>query len=231
MTFLEYLKHPQNSLIREDFTTTTLITQLKFYALLKMRRIKIYKQELDIEGCDLIIEDDNDIARKFQLKSIIVNGKRKSFEIHRNILLPDFDRSDIYGFDNIVCPKTMGGVIKLIIIPKLNEKNIELKYEYTDFNIISFFADYHKRKAAINLLERLKSKDKTVYLNKDLFIPLANADSLIKIAGFFNEGEFDNYCERYYKLKRGIEQSVKRLNELNSLLDSMKNYIEQLNNG
>lgn len=229
MTLYEYLTQPKNSIIREDFTTSTLITELKLSAILKMRRLKIYKQDIDIEGCDLIIEDDNDIARKYQLKSIIFDGKRKSFQIHSNILLPDFNRCSDYGFDNVICPKTMGGVIKIVVTP--SGKTIELKYEYTDFNVISYFAHYKQRKAAIDLLKRLEVKSQRVYVNRDLFIPLANASSILKIAGFFNECEFDNYCNRYNKLYRGREQSTNREKEMKHLLSTMNNFVSQLNNG
>jgi hypothetical protein len=231
MTLYEYLTQPKNSIIREDFTTSTLITELKLSAILKMRRLKIYKQEIDIEGCDLIIEDDSDIARKYQLKSIIFDGQRKSFEIHSNILLPDFNRCGDYGFDNVICPKTMGGVIKILIIPKDDGTTINLKYEYTDFNVISYYAHYEKRKAAVNLLKRLEMKTQRVYVNRDLFIPLANASSILKIAGFFNECEFDNYCNRYNKLYRGREQSTNREKEMKHLLSNMNNFLSELNNG
>lgn len=229
MTLNEYLLQPRNSIIREDYTTSTLIAEFKLHALLKMRRIKIYKHDIDVDGCDLIIEDDSDIARKFQLKSIIVNGQRRSFQIHSNILLPDLNRCADYGFDDVIGPKTMGGVIKLIIIPKTDENTIELKYEYTDFNVISFFAHHKKRKAAIGLLKRLELKNQRVYVSRDLFVPLSSAGSILKIAGFFNECEFDNYCNRYNKLFRGRERSSNREMEMKHLLSCMNNYINQLN--
>ena len=227
MTLLEYLKQPQNSLVREDCTTSTLISELKLSALTQMRRIKIYKQEIDIEGCDLIVEDDTDFTRKFQIKSIIQAGQRKSFEIHSNILLPDFDRCTDYGFDNVFGPKTMGGVIKQNI--NVSNTIIQIKYEYTDFNVISFLAFNNKKVAAKKLLESLLAKDKRVKVSRDLFIPLANIKSLFKVAGFFQQNDFDNYCNRYYKLSLGLESSNNRKKEMETILNSMNSIVEQLN--
>ncbi|MBT1699644.1 hypothetical protein KK083_22345 [Fulvivirgaceae bacterium PWU4] len=224
----EYITMPGNTLVREDFTTSYIINEIKLFAIIKQRRIKIYEQEIDIEGCDLIIEDDTDLARKFQLKSVIEGGKRKSFEIHSSILLPDIFRCSDYGFDNVICPRTMGGVIMLVIHPNEKEKKVSLTYRYTDFNVISYLANYKKQIPAIGLIKKLMSQDRKVDLPSSLFIPLSSAGSLLRIAGFFNECEFDYWCNQFNKLHYGRQQSRDREGEIQNLLGKMSTYIEGL---
>lgn len=202
LLIIKYLNASGNSTTRELIFRYGFMFDLKLASANMNRSLKIYEQEVDNEGCDLIIEDGTDFSRKIQLKSTF-HTRTNSWNIHKSILLPAFSQMEDYGFDTVLCPNFPGGVI--LIEGCLNEfKNcpfpVQLRYSYTDINILGLISlGAIKRNKNAELEARrvvgiLKNQfgERTIKVKKSLFIQLKNAESLIKVMGFNQELDFVN---------------------------------------
>jgi hypothetical protein len=192
---IEFLNKSSNSLIREELLNYKLFYDLKLASARKKRYLKIYKPEVDIEGCDIIIEDNTDFARKIQLKSRVVS-KTTHWDIHRSLLLPGMHQALDYGFEAVICPTTPGAFILIDMSESIGD--IKITYSYTDINIITLMAfGYIKRTSnsqveALNVLKKLKLYNKKIAIKENLLIQLKSPDSIIMLAGFLNNYDFVN---------------------------------------
>lgn len=184
-------------MIREETLNYKLFYDLKMAAANEHKNIKIYKPEIDNQGCDVVFEDDLDLSRKMQIKTKVIS-KTKKWDIHRTILLPGMHQAEDYGF-HLLCPTTPGGFILIDVTENLKPNNEELQttYFYRDINVISLIALGHlptpkKSKAeALNLIELLKdNKNKKVVIKQCMLIKVSNAFSLIKMSGLLQEYDF-----------------------------------------
>ncbi len=227
-TLKERLSSSDWSIIREELTTNNLIHQIQLYGFRKGRYIQVYKQAIDIHGCDIIIEDGTGLSRKIQLKTKVETGKQSNWAIHGNMLLPDMARARDYGISDVFCPKLPGAVI----LQKLSADDTEIhyKYWYCDINVITFFylsnQDKRKAAAATKILSSINGYTKTK-LPFSLFVPIGSAQSLLNISGFLNETEFDFLCHRLNKLYRGIEQSNHKEQEIEYTIGKIKELLKQ----
>lgn len=192
---MDFLLNSSNSHIREELLNLKLFYDLKLEALKVKRHLKIYKPEIDIEGYDIIIEDDTDLARKIQLKSRM--STKCSWEIHRTLLLPAMHNAVDYGFIANHCPTNPGALILFDVLKSADLSKDEIIYYYTDINIISLIAlgyldkTKYQENARKTLIE-LKSNSKRVKISINLMVKLKNPKSIIKLCGFLNNYDFSN---------------------------------------
>lgn len=211
--------------------TAKLSYELLSAAFITQRRLKIYKHSLDNEGCDLIIEDDTDLARKFQLKSY--SGNEKKWKIHCNILRPGMANGPDYGIENVICPNTPGAVVLQRVFAQ-TQTSVGIQYFYTDINIISYIAISNdpayrqKRPTAQNILLQLNNNIRHIMVSRAVFVPLKDASSILKIAGFHNNYEFPFDCHRLNKLYRGRESTTNAPAEIRFHLTSIKKHLARL---
>ena len=200
-SLIEFLRQSSNSLIREELLNYRLFYDLKITAAKHQQYLKIYKPEVDIEGCDIIIEDSRDLTRKFQLKSRVMSATR-SWRIHTSLLLPGRENSEDYGFIEVICPTYPGGFLLIDVTnePSENEhddSDITVSYSYTDINIISLMSmGYLERRKsskdeAVKIIKELKSGNKTVLIKESLMLKLKSINSIFQICGFLGYHTFE----------------------------------------
>lgn len=192
---IDFLKKKSNSIIREEVLNCKLFYDLHEAASKRKNYLKIYKPQIDIEGFDIIVEDNNDFARKIQLKTRLSNTN--SWKIHRTLLLPGKYNSKDFGFDETLCPTNPGALILIDVSKTKGTDNIT--YYYTDINIISLIAlgyintNYKIQNRALKFIYDLKDLNhKKISLPKSLTLKLKNADSIIILSGFFCDYDFVN---------------------------------------
>ncbi|CAL1521558.1 hypothetical protein [Chitinophaga sp. MM2321] len=196
----KFLNKGGNSTIREVTFRYGLMFDLKLASASMERHLKIYEQEVDNEGCDIIIEDQTGFSRKIQLKSIF-HSKTRAWKVHKSILRPAFSQMEDYAFDTVICPNSPGGVI--LIEASLNDLPneslpIKLNYSYTDINIINLISlgviQTGKSSAldAKEILHELKVPfgKNIIEIKKSLFLQLNGSLSLIKVMGFNQDLDF-----------------------------------------
>lgn len=189
MAIKEYLK--KNTLIREELINNKLLYDIKRAAALRGYHLKTYPARVDIEGFDLIIDDD-DLLRKIQIKTTL-DATTKSWEIHRIMLRPNHSVfADYQFYGGVGCPKNHSGVLLLnVLVDAKNE--IRLEYYYTDINILLALeigvisTNKHSKNHANSLLNDLRNtgtSHDTIGVSKGLFIKLASAEMFLAISGF-----------------------------------------------
>jgi hypothetical protein len=202
MSAIKFLNKSSNSLIREELLNYKLFYDLKVAAAHEQQFLKIYRPEVDIQGCDIVIEDNLDLSRKIQLKSR-VNSKVKKWEIHKSIMLPGMNQALDYGIPGIICPTTPGGFVLIDVSGDTEngkdkiDDNLKFSYSYTDINIITLIAHgYYKRttnsqKEALQILREIRElKTKKIVIKENLLVKLTSPISILKICGFLHFYDF-----------------------------------------
>lgn len=203
-----YLNSEENSRVREVIFKYSFVHDIKLSGCLFNEHLKIYEQEVDNEGCDIIIEDGKEFYRKIQLKSIY-ESTTNSWYIHKSMLRPAFSQMEDYGFDTIFCPLFPGGVV-LIEAKTKNEKKDSLIYDYyySDINIITLISlGIIKRQKATQdlsnkILRSLRVNEKNikdVKLRKSLFVKAQDSLALIKLMGLCGYHNWIDSCRHYIR--------------------------------
>lgn len=202
MSALRFLNKSSNSLIREELINYKLFYDLKVAAAHHQHFLKIYKPPVDIQGCDIIIEDNLDLSRKIQLKSR-VNPKTNKWEVHKSLLLPGMGQALDYGFPAVICPSTAGGFILIDVsgdtenMENVFSDGLKFSYSYTDINILTMMANGHYQKtrnsqkdATLLIKELQEIKTKRVTVKESLLIKLSSPKSILQVCGFLHLYEF-----------------------------------------
>lgn len=231
-----YLHDSTNSLVREELFNLRLFYDLKKAATKRDYHLKIYTAEVDFEGYDIIIDDNQRIGR-FQIKSRF-DAKTSVWNIHRGMLLPRLINAELMGFDNGLCPENDNGVILIDI--KVNSKDMDdysIDYFYTDYYIIKSIATgLIPRKQQIRLnankvIEQLiltKKLHSRIKISKSLFVKVKNASCLLAICGF---DSVENKQLNYLVMKLFENNKIRIIDiETNSNYQANKNaFLHELN--
>lgn len=208
----DFLNKDRNSKIRESIFKYKLCYDLKMAGVFYKSHLKVYEQEVDNEGCDIILEDGTDFSRKIQLKSTF-ETTTGTWKIHKSILKPAFNQMEDYQFDSILCPSTPGGVILIEAILDSTSKidkdlnSISFAYSYTDINIISLISlgiidrkvrSIEHAKAVLNKLRTLDGEN-FVTIRRGLFVKVNNSFSLINVMGFCQQVDFIFNVNKYIR--------------------------------
>ena len=186
----EYLKN--NTKIREDLLNQKLFFDLKEASARTKVHLKFYHSDVDIDGYDIIIENNDDHLIKCQLKST-VDATTAHFDIHSIMLRPNWYIYQDLGFNSPNrCPSDNRGVI-LIDADVKNEKII-CKYSYFNIYLLRalelgiFKINRDSKRIAESLIDSLNSDEfksnEKVSVLKSLFFPVKDADSLLGIMDF-----------------------------------------------
>ncbi|MCP4178960.1 MAG: hypothetical protein GY756_14460, partial [bacterium] len=131
----KYLKDPANSVARETILRDRLKYDLRLAAVKRGYYLKIYSEDVDKDGFDIILDDDDEII-KTQLKS--VSGVTPEWAIHKHILRPDPLVAEDMNFEPSPTGTGASGGIILIELC-FNNDDLEVFYHYTDICIILAF--------------------------------------------------------------------------------------------
>lgn len=181
-----------NATVREEVLNLKLFYELKKAAAERKYHLKIFTANVDFEGFDIII-DDNNLTGKYQIKTKW-NSKVSRWGIQRNMLSPTIhDAKKMRVGNGESCSNVEKGVILLDIVEKDGE--IHFDYYFTNFYIIKAIS--HKlirrpkptyeiaEKKMSEILTGLNPNEKLI-INKGLFVKLKNPMCLLAICGFDN---------------------------------------------
>jgi hypothetical protein len=189
---VKYLKDASSTLVREELFNFKLFYDLKIAAAKREYHLKIFSANVDFEGFDIVIDDDDKIGR-YQIKTKL-DSSTKIWEIHKGILLPNNRNAELMRFDNGLCRYFDCGVILMDIRPSLNEDdNYQVDYYYTDYYIIKSIATrlIKRNKRTVVLAEKIieqlvltKKYNDRIMIRQSLFVKLKSPSALLSICGF-----------------------------------------------
>jgi hypothetical protein len=189
----KFLMEPNYSHARESILMNRLIYDFKLVAGLRGYCLESYTSDVDHEGFDIIL-DDQDQIKKLQVKTVMRNASTSSWEIHKRILRPQMYFMDKLGFElSPTGEGVQGGIVLMEINP--SDTDLEVKYFYTDIIIIvAFYLEiiYRTHKASRNAIERVYDDLHTglsndlVILPKSCFLSTSNPEQLLALTGFHN---------------------------------------------
>jgi hypothetical protein len=154
--------------------------------------LKIFQSTVDIEGFDVML-DDNQQARRFQLKTRFNAKTRVLKDIHSVMLMPKRRNANLIRFENGMCPTLDNGLIFIDINYPTDTFIPDIQYFYLDFYILHSISKgiipwkTHYIEKSKEILERLlisKRKNQRINIPISLFLKLKNASSLLAISGF-----------------------------------------------
>ena len=188
MNFEDYLKTRRNTLIREDVLNQKLIFDLKEAGARNFFHLKIFKADVDINGFDIMIDDDDQMMIKCQIKSRF-NATTPTFPIHKIMLRPSHYIVGKLGFDYSVCPPDNRGVI--LIDGYIENDNIAVKYSYLDCFLLRAMAlgifklNRESKNSAKKLINSVNngSSNQKINVLQSLFFPVKDAQSLLSLMG------------------------------------------------
>lgn len=188
-----FLKKPENMHGREALLMHVLFYDIKLAAARDEYYLNSYFDDVDHDGFDVILDDQNYI-KKIQVKSVGAKNVTQSWAIHKKILRPSRYLLDRLGFDSSPEGKgTEGGVV--LIKYRVREEALEITYHYTDVFVllafecgIVFRKDGRRQKAISKCFSELQSGlgNEKVKVPFAAFIEAKNPDSLLALMGLHN---------------------------------------------
>ncbi len=184
----EFLK--KNTQVREDILNLKLFFDLKEASAYSNVHLKIFKSDVDIDGFDIIIDDNDFSLIKCQLKSRF-ESKTQYFDIHRIMLKPNLYIHESFDFiEPNGCPLDNRGVI--LIDGTIVDNKIETRYYYLDVYLLRameigiFKLRPNSKVKAGEILTSLRNADlkEKIKVIHSLFLPLSDANSLLALMGF-----------------------------------------------
>lgn len=139
-----FFNAPSNSHAREAILMDRLCYDLKLAAARRGYYLNTYFDDVDKDGFDLIL-DDQDYIKKIQVKSLITSAATKTWGIHKRIVRPSIHLLDKLGIEpSPVGAGSEGGVVLIRFDP--NKEDMGFEYFYTDaFVLLAFDVGILKR--------------------------------------------------------------------------------------
>jgi hypothetical protein len=235
--YSKFLK--DNTKVREDILNQKLIFDLKEAFVKDDWHLKIYKADVDIDGFDLILDDNDQMLIKCQIKSKF-ESTTDHVSIHNSMLRPDCHSIEALGFEITPCHNDRRGII--LIDGKINDNNIVVEYSYFDCfllramalgiyslglqtqnsakklisNINTYGLYQRDKKTNIRKVEKLK-------VNYSLFFPLKSASDLIPFLDNTIAGKILDISKAKLAPQTDVEKTLVKLQweELNDDLCKM----------
>ncbi|WP_146181454.1 hypothetical protein [Aeromonas sp. HMWF016] len=179
---------PENSIRRESILINKLLFDLQLAYAMQGNYLKSYRTDVDDNGYDLVL-DSEDISRKIQVKSTMVNSTTKTWDIAKGVLRPDLFLMSKHSMWSNLSAGISGGVILQDVI--LKDGDISINYYYSDLVIISLYClgiigNKTNQKSALRVIKELHVEhfhDK-VKLSKGCFLRLKSPSALLELMGF-----------------------------------------------
>lgn len=134
MTLQTFLSDPGRSKSREYVLTTRLVFDLTVAAAAGGYNLLVYLPTVDCDGVDVIFDDGYRVV-PIQLKSIVKGGKASDWSVHRTLLRPKPEATELYGFET--SPTGRGGGVILTTVEAVDEATLDVAYAYTDIDVLS----------------------------------------------------------------------------------------------
>lgn len=179
---------PENSVRRESMLMNKLLFDLQLAYALQGYYLKAYRTDVDDNGYDLVL-DSEDISRKVQVKSTMVDSSTRSWDIAKGVLRPELSQMRKHSMWSNLTAGIGGGVILQEVT--LNQNDIDVNYYYADLVILSLYCyeiignkvNYKSARRVIFDLHHENFHDK-VKLSKSCFLKLKSPSALLELMGF-----------------------------------------------
>jgi hypothetical protein len=184
-----FLSDSDRSISREYILTTRLIHDLTVAAVERGYDLLVYLPTVDSDGFDVIL-DDRDRLVPIQVKSIVEGGRARRWKIRRTLIRPEPKAAELYGFEPSPTGVGRGGGVILITASAEGEAKIDVRYAYTDIDVLSaMWLDIIPRSAAQKArLRRLRAELESepggsVALPRSAFLPAGSPEHLLCLCG------------------------------------------------
>lgn len=179
---------PENSTRRESILINKLLFDLQLAYAMQGYYLKSYRTDVDDNGYDLVL-DSEDISRKIQVKSTMVDAATKAWDIAKGVLRPELLQMSKHSMWSNLSAGISGGVILQEVT--LKDDNIDLNYYYSDLVIISLYCfgiigNKTNKKSAFKVIRELHDENfhDKVKLSKSCFLRLKSPSALLELMGF-----------------------------------------------
>lgn len=126
----------ENSIRRESILMNKLLFDLQLAYAMQGYYLKSYRTDVDDNGYDLVL-DSEDISRKIQVKSTMIDSATRTWDIAKGVLRPELLQMSKHSMWSNLSAGISGGVILQEIT--LKDGDIDLNYYYSDLVIISLY--------------------------------------------------------------------------------------------
>jgi hypothetical protein len=230
--FSDYLKN--NTQIREDILNQKLIFDLKEACARNLFHLKVFKADVDINGFDIMLDDNDQMMIKCQLKSRI-DSTTQSFDIHKIMLKPNHYIIEKLGFEVSLCPSDNRGVI--LIDGFIKDGNIITEYSYLDCFLLRamylgiFQLNKQSKQSAEKLIQKVNNGrlNEKIEVLQSLFFPVKNVQSLLSLMGYSDSMSISDRILKISEEKIKPQNIVDR-NLTNLLWDEVNNELRKLIN-
>ena len=127
-----------NSVTRERIFFNRLSFDLKIAAARVGYHLHVYEPDVDRDGFDIVVEDQDGAIGWFQLKAVLRSANTASWDTTVGFVRPSPEIGEMLGFDPVECGR--GGGIILIEIDDTAARG-DVVYSYTDFRILTALAE------------------------------------------------------------------------------------------
>lgn len=231
----DFLK--DNTQVREDILNQKLFFELKEASALHGIHLKTFRSDVDIDGFDIILDNNDDLILKCQVKSRF-DAVTPTFEIHRIMLKPnhflfeEFEFSEPQG-----CPSDNRGVIQ--IDGNLVQNKITSNYSYLDIYLLRamemgvFKLTNQSKRIASQILQELRFgvglSNSKIEINQSLFFPLKDTQALLAIMGFHSTYN-SNLAYNIIELSKHVSGTTeKQYASLKDRIPDMKGHWDYVN--
>lgn len=142
----EFFAQGINSVTRERIFFNRLSFDLKIAAARAGYHLHLYEPDVDRDGFDIVIEDDDNGIGWFQTKAVLRSAATAKWTTSIRFIRPLHAFGDAFGFDPVECGR--GGGVILIEIDDATTSGSVI-YSYTDFRIITALAERYLVEARI----------------------------------------------------------------------------------
>ncbi|MBE8577467.1 hypothetical protein [Vibrio sp. OPT18] len=219
----------ENSTRREAMLMNKLLFDLQLAYAMQGGYLKAYRTDVDDNGYDLVL-DSEDISRKVQVKSTMVDTSTKSWSIAKGVLRAELHQLRKHSMWSNLSAGIGGGVILQEVT--LNYDDITVNYYYTDLVILSLYCfgiignnnNYNSSRRVIGELHYDGFHDK-VKLSRSCFIEMKSPAALLELMGFTQSRMYGNLIDKLHCLNNpetcsGPKEYYKR--KMTELIDKVR---------
>jgi hypothetical protein len=196
-----------NSVTRERIFFDRLSFDLKIAAARAGYHLHIYEPDVDRDGFDIVVEDDDDAMGWFQLKAVLASAGTASWNTTVGFMRPNVHTGEGLGLAPAECGR--GGGVILIEIDDTTDRG-DVVYSYTDFRTLTALAERYlvegnmatkkgpgrpaapRQVAAETVVNAIREgpRNAAVSVPRSAFLEMKSPDALLAFMALRNSTEF-----------------------------------------
>jgi len=196
-----------NMTTRERIFFNRLAFDLKIAAARADYHLHLNEPDVDRDGFDIFMEDQNDGRAWIQTKAVISSARTNKWDSFAGFIRPRVDFMDKYGLDAMQCGRG-GGVILIEINSSSAQGNVT--YSYTDYRVLTALANRYIVKRALlkngtqgapkKFVQTAAQKllgvinagraDTPIEIPRSVFVKATEPDSLLALMALQNSSDF-----------------------------------------